>query len=33
MVNGVEDSKPVRQSQSPNFTLVHTNNDIAMYFQ
>ena len=34
MVNDVESSRQVKQSQSRNFTLVHTNNDIViMYFK
>ena len=33
MVNGVEGGRQVKQDQSRNFTLIHTNNDIAMYFK
>ena len=33
MVNGVEGGRQVKQGQSRNFTLVHTNNDVVMYFQ
>ena len=33
MVNGVESGRQVMQGQSRNFPLVHTNNDIIMYFQ
>ena len=32
-INGVESDQQVKQGQSCNFTLVHTNNDIVMYFQ
>ena len=31
MVNGVESDRQVKQGQSRNFTLVHTNNDIVIY--
>ena len=33
MVNGVESGRQVKQGQSRNFTLVHTNNDIVIHFQ
>ena len=33
MVNGVEGGRQVKQCQSRNFTIVYTNNDIAMHFQ
>ena len=32
MVNGVEGGRQVKQGQSCNFTLVHTDIDINMYF-
>ena len=33
MVNGVESDREVKQGQSCNLTLVHTNNYIVMHFQ
>ena len=32
MINGVKSGRQFKQGQSRNFTLVHTNNNIAMYF-
>ena len=33
MVNGIESGRQVKQGQSCNLSLVHTNNYIFMYFQ